>query len=173
MSILTKEEILKEIEAGTIEIVPFDKKQVGPASIDLHLGDRIWTFKGINTTIPVDDRASGAGEALERKNITGEWLLLPHETVIAITKEEIKLPPTLCGWLEGRGRFVHLGLSLHTTPGFIQPGVNGHIFFAITNLGHAALKIHPGTSVCQLILQRTVGKARYKGMFQHFGTRGA
>ena len=173
MSILTRERIQKEIEEGTIEIVPFSKKQVGPASIDLHLGDRIWTFKRINTTIPVDDHASNTGEVLEREIIKGEWLLQPHETVIAITREEIKLPPTLCGWLEGRGRFVHLGLSLHTPPGFIQPGVNGHIFFAITNLGRAALKIRPGISVCQLILQRTVGEARYKGMFQHFGTRRA
>lgn len=49
MSILTQERILKEIADGTIKIVPFDKKQVGPASIDLHLGDVIWAFKRIGT----------------------------------------------------------------------------------------------------------------------------
>ena len=47
---------------------------------------------------------------------------MPHETVITVTKEWVRLSPNLCGQLEGRGRFARLGLSVHIAAGFIQPG---------------------------------------------------
>ena len=39
--ILTRDVIRREIEAGRVVIDPFFADQVGPASIDLHLGDEI------------------------------------------------------------------------------------------------------------------------------------
>ncbi|MGA2317021.1 MAG: hypothetical protein ABSG71_11675 [Thermodesulfobacteriota bacterium] len=45
MGVLTREEILKEISQGTIEIEPFQEDQVGPGSIDLHLGNEFRVFK--------------------------------------------------------------------------------------------------------------------------------
>ena len=39
--ILTRDVIRREIEAGRVVIEPFFADQVGPASIDLHLGDEI------------------------------------------------------------------------------------------------------------------------------------
>ena len=48
MSILTRDEILKLISAGQIRIEPFLEKQVGPASIDLHLGNSFRVFKEIH-----------------------------------------------------------------------------------------------------------------------------
>jgi len=111
MSILARGEILKEIKAGNIEITPFDKSQVGPASIDLGLGNESSMFKRIYRNITVDEQASAEREVLEVYFVRdGEYFsLLPNETVITVTKEGVRLSPNLYGQLEGRGRFARLG----------------------------------------------------------------
>jgi len=168
MSILTKEEILKEIEKKALVITPFSKDQVGPASVDLHLGPEFRMFKKVHQTFIVDDAASSEKELTERTIVKqgNHYLLTPGETVLAVTRERIKLPPYLCGWLEGRGRFARLGLDIRIGAGFVQPGTDNQVFFTITNQGPAVLEIYPGTRICQLILQRTVGEAVYEGKFK-------
>ena len=117
------------------------------------------------TTVPVDPEASAERDLLERKTVTDHYLLLPGEAIIAQTKEKVKLAPDLCGWLEGRGRFARLGLDIRIAAGFIQPGVDAQVFFSITNHSPAALELYPGTKVCQLIVQNTLGEARYTGRY--------
>jgi len=75
------------------------------------------------------------------------------------------LAPSLCGRLEGRGRFARLGLDIRIAAGFIQPGVDSHVFFMISNHSPTALQLYPGTKVCQLIIQETVGEASYEGRY--------
>jgi len=171
MSILTKDEIIKQINAGNIEIKPFDRSQVGPASIDLRLGNEFSTFKRTYRNIIVDEQASAEKEVLEHTSVRNgdHFLLLPHETVIAVTRERVKLSPSLCGQLEGRGRFARLGLSVHIAAGFIQPGIaDSQIFFAITNVGPVALELYPGTTICQLIIHRTIGESTYEGRYKGY-----
>lgn len=173
MSILTKVEIIKEINAGNIEIRPFDKSQVGPASIDLRLGNEFGIFKRTYRNVKVDEEASAEREVLEHTSVRDgdHFLLLPHETVIAVTRERIKLSPSLCGQLEGRGRFARLGLSIHIAAGFVQPGIaDSQLFFAITNVGPVALELYPGTRICQLIIQRTIGESTYEGRYRGYKT---
>lgn len=77
--------------------------------------------------------------------------------------------PNLCGKLEGRGRFARLGLSVHIAAGFIQPGIaDSQIFFTITNVGPVALELYPGTPICQLIIQRTIGESTYEGRYKGY-----
>lgn len=105
--------------------------------------------------ITVDEQVSAEREVLEGKFIRdGDFFsLLPHDTVITVTKERVRLSPNLCGQLEGRGRFARLGLSVHITAGFIQPGIaDSQIFFAITNVGPVALELYPDTPIYQLII---------------------
>ena len=56
MGVLTREEILKEIRKGIIEIEPFDEDQVGPGSIDLRLGSEFRVFKKLRNALVVEDR---------------------------------------------------------------------------------------------------------------------
>ena len=55
--ILTRDVILREIEAGRLAIDPFDPAQVGPASVDLHLGDEIRVMAGGPEVIAVTEDA--------------------------------------------------------------------------------------------------------------------
>lgn len=167
MSVLTRDIIRQAMRDGRITITPSPQAgDIGPASIDLTMGNEIWVFKRVFKALPVDPEASQERELLEKKVVVDKYLLLPGETIIAQTKERVKLAPNLCGWLEGRGRFARLRLDIRIAAGFIQPGVDRPVFFTISNHSPVALELYPGTKICQLIIQETVGEARYEGRYK-------
>jgi dCTP deaminase len=165
MGVLTREEILKEIRQGTIEVEPFEEGQVGPGSIDLHLGREFRVFKKLRNACVVEDSISV--EALTELEAEESFTLMPGETVLGITRERIKLPDTICGWLEGRSRFARMGLVIHMTASFVQPGINNRQVLEIGNLAPFPLVLKPGVRICQMILERTEGKATYRGKFRN------
>lgn len=76
----------------------------------------------------------------------GEHILLPPgqyanfiffhmfaRTCLGITQEKICLSPEYCGLLEGRSRFARLGLFVHITAGFMQPGIENRQVLEIFN----------------------------------------
>jgi len=165
MSVLTRQEILKEIRQGSVEIEPFDEGQVGPGSIDLHLGSEFRVFNKLRNACVVEDNIS-VEDLTERLETEESFTLMPGETVLGITLERIKLPANICGWLEGRSRFARMGLVIHMTAGFVQPGINNRQVLEIGNLAPFPLVLKPGVRVCQMILERTEGKASYDGRFK-------
>jgi len=164
MGVLTRDEVLKEIRGGIVEIEPFDEDQIGPGSIDLRLGNEFRVFKKLRNALVVEDRIT-IEDLTERIEIADSFTLMPGETVLGITQERIKLPPTMCGWLEGRSRFARMGLVIHMTAGFVQPGVNNRQVLEIGNLAPFPLVLKPGVRICQIILERTEGGALYRGRF--------
>ena len=166
MSILTREEILAEIDRGRIKIEPFEPTYLGAASLDLHLGNAFRIFRNTRNPIRVDDDAcfKGVTEGIRIPD-GGQILLMPGETLLGITREKITLADDICGWLEGRSRFARLGLLVHISASFMQPGISNHQVLEITNFGPNPLEIVPGTRICQFIFQRTVGRGRYQGTF--------
>lgn len=166
MSILTRNEILKLVRGGQIKVDPFFPEQVGPASIDLRLGNDFRLFKEARQ--PFDVTEEGALDGItESVHIPdgGSLMLLPGKTCLGITVERITLPPNICGWLEGRSRFARLGLLIHATASFIQPGIDNKQVLEITNNGQIPLNIIPKVALCQLILQECKGEAKYEGRF--------
>jgi len=164
MGVLTREEILKEIRQGTVVIEPFDEEQVGPGSIDLRLGNEFRVFKKLRNACVVEDSIS-VEDLTERLKADDSFTLMPGETVLGITQEKIKLPGTICGWLEGRSRFARMGLVIHMTAGFVQPGIENRQVLEIGNLAPFPLVLKPGVRICQIILDRTEGEASYQGKF--------
>lgn len=166
MGVLTHDEILREIQAGHVEVEPFDEACVGPGSIDLHLGNEFRVFKKLHTIYHVTDTADFE-EITELVRVDDFFVLMPGETVLGITTERLRLPPYLCGRLEGRSRFARLGLMVHITAGFMQPGINNRQVLEISNVSSVPLALHPGTRLCQFIFERTEGEATYHGRFAH------
>ncbi|MFH1332603.1 MAG: dCTP deaminase [archaeon] len=162
--ILTRNEILKEISRGRIKINPFNKNQVGPASIDLTLDNEFRVFKRRLFPYKVDDKSDF--EKVTRKRKAKKYIILhPGEFVLGITKEKITLPENICGWLSGRSKFARLGVSVHITANFIQPGINNKQVLEIKNVSHLPLKLQVGTRIVQIILERTEGGSKYTGRF--------
>jgi dCTP deaminase len=164
MAVLTREQILKEIRGGTIEVEPFGRDQVGPGSIDLRLGNEFRVFKKLRNALVVKDQLS-LEDLTERVVVKESFTLMPGETVLGITQERIKLPGNICGWLEGRSRFARIGLVIHMTASFVQPGINNRQVLEIGNLAPFPLVLKPGVRICQIILERTEGAASYQGKF--------
>ena len=166
MSILTHDEILKEIEAGNIRIDPYYPECLGPASVDLHLGNEFRVFRKVHDIVRVTPDANYE-EITERVLVQDHLLLMPQETVLGITEEKITLSSHLCGWLEGRSRFSRLGLLVHISASFMQPGIENKQCLEISNFSPTPMALFPGTPVCQFIFQRTIGEAKYQGKFRN------
>lgn len=166
MSVLTRREILKLIKSGEVRITPFEPKQVGPGSIDFHLGDRFRVFKKAHKVFHINNGADYRDVTeLVRVGRGGYLLIQPGELVHGITVEKISLPPYLSGRIEGRSRYARIGLLTHLSSSFMQPGSSGKQVLEIANLSPIALALHPGTPICQIILERTEGSEKYKGKF--------
>ena len=162
--ILTRDAIRREIDAGRVIIEPFSLDQIGPASIDLHLGDEIRVMHQGRDPVPVTDDVDYRSFT-EVRPLDVPYALAPGDTIHGITRERITLPGDIAGWLEGRSRFARLGLMIHVTAGFITPGVSNRQVLEISNVSQRPLAIHPGTRLCQIILQRCEGSAVYRGRF--------
>ena len=163
--ILTHDVILAEIAKGRLAIEPLAPEQIGPASIDLHLGDEIRVFDDGTDAIEVTEDADYRAVTRVRR-LDDAYLLKPGETIHAITRERLRLPPDISGWLEGRSRFARLGLMVHVTSGFVAPGVNSRQVLEMSNVADRPLAIHAGVPVCQIVLQRCEGSAVYAGRFK-------
>ena len=165
--ILTHDKILEEIKNGKITITPFDESQVGPASVDLRLSTTFRRYKHVNGVVEVNENVNyeDITDVFElAKNQT--LLIKPGETILGITEEQITLDSSLCGWLEGRSRFARIGLAIHVTAGFMQPGISNKQVLEMTNLGPNPLGLLPGVRICQFVFQRCDGNATYTGRFK-------
>lgn len=159
--ILTKEKVLEEIKKKGIKISPFSRKSLGPASYDLTLGNEFRVYeKGKNVSVK-----EGVNYKKFTKLVKGNIKLKPGDFILGVTKEKITLSENVCGWLTGRSRFARLGLQIHSTAAFLQPGINNKQVLEIYNLSKNTLELKPGTRICQVMFDRTEGKARYKGKF--------
>lgn len=164
MSVLTRERIREEIEEGRIEIDPFEEDQIGPASIDLTLDNQFRIYNEVQEVLDVTEEAD-MEDITRMKTVEDSILLKPGQSMHGITRERVSLPDDLCGWIEGRSRFARLGLLVHVTAGFIQPGVDNQQVLEIANVSPVPLRLHPGTRICQIVLERTEGDARYNGRY--------
>lgn len=168
MTVLAKNKILEEIKKGRVKIEPFNKNQVGPGSIDLTLGTKFRVFERQDDVCQVTEKTDFKKLTREIEITPDNPLLLkPGETVLGVTQEKITLAPEFCGWFEGRSRFARIGLGVHVSAGFIQPGVSNYQVLEITNLGPTPLLLIPGVKICQIVIERCEGGAIYKGRFKN------
>ncbi len=163
--ILTKPEILKEIRAKRVKIAPLSRKAIGPASIDLSLGNKIRVFKPADSIILVNENLDHR-KITEVVDISKGFVLKPRQLILGITKEKITLPEDIAGLLNSRSRFARIGLMSHITAPFLNPGISNYQILEIFNAGQHPLRLTPGTRICQLILVRCQGRAKYRGKFK-------
>lgn len=164
MAVLTREAIQKELASGRLVIEPLTPEQVGPASVDLTLGDEIRVLEPGGESIPIRDETDYRDHTRALR-LARPFVLAPGGTIHGITVERITLPTDLCGFLEGRSRFARLGLMIHVTSAFVQPGVSNRQVLEMSNVSGHPLEIHAGVRLCQLVLMRTEGEATYRGRF--------
>lgn len=159
---LSDKDIYKAMVKGDLLFVgvnpkyPFVKeKQVQPASVDLRLGNRIIRFKENIENFDIknikeidkylDVQYINEGEAIEVK---------PNEILFAQIYEQISIPDYLSARVEGRSRVARLGISVHCTGDYINPGFAGAMPLQIINHNYFPVVLYPYISICQMILYR-------------------
>jgi dCTP deaminase len=163
MAIYTRNEMLKLIKAKKIKIAPFDQSNIGPGSIDLTLSNKFREFKDVWKTFDIKPN-SDYKKITNVKTIKKFYILETKESVLAMAKEKISLPENICGWIMTRSRFARIGLT--ATASFVQPGSENRPVIELFNAGPRPLALYPGTKVAQMVLETTVGTAKYKGKFK-------
>ncbi|MDD4878565.1 MAG: dCTP deaminase [Candidatus Nanoarchaeia archaeon] len=162
MCVLSKDKIMKLINKGKIRVEPFVPSNVGPASIDLRLGNEFRIFKkGGAITAEESIRADNYTKLVKAEKIT----INPGEFIHGITMENITLPENICGFLYGRSKYARLGIVVHATASFIQPGINNKQVLEIKNISPRKIVLTHGLRICQLILMNMKGRGKYTGGF--------
>jgi dCTP deaminase len=169
--ILTHDKILDAVRAGKIQIDPFDERALSAASYDMTLYPQIRVFiEGLNE-IDLMDMARDAHTLMNITKVVdipaeSYYLLKPGELVLGMTVEKLSMAGNIAGSLEGRSRFARMGLMVHITASFLQPGIqNIRQVFEIFNASRNAIKLRSGVRIAQVVFQRCEGTAVYSGIF--------
>lgn len=162
MTILSDKELKKYLNEGKIVIDPLiDEKQIQPSSIDMRIGDEFKVFKVIRKPYidpkDQDDIASYMESMIIEE---GEaFIIHPNEFALATTYEYVKVPDDLVARVEGRSSMGRLGVTMHVTAGFIDPGFEGKITLEISNIGAMPVALYPGQRVCQIVFETMTSPA--------------
>jgi dCTP deaminase len=78
------------------------------------------------------------------------FILHPGEFVLGSTLERLTLPDDLVARLEGKSSLGRLGLLIHSTAGFIDPGFDGHVTLELSNVANLPITIYPAMKIGQL-----------------------
>lgn len=146
--ILADKDILQRIKKGEIKIEPFDKNAVQPSTVDLHLHHEIRVFDNWETGV-VDVKKKIDVSRLVKISERG-FIIHPGEFLLGSTVEKITLPRDIAGKLEGRSSLGRLGLVIHATAGYVDPGFSGWLTFELSNLSRLPIRIYPGMKIAQI-----------------------
>jgi len=156
MAILSDKDIKEYLDAKKIVIDPLnDEQQIQPSSVDLRIGNEFKVFKVIRKPYidPLDeeDLASYMESSIVEKDKA--FIIHPNEFALATTYEYIKVPGDLVARVEGRSSMGRLGVTMHVTAGYIDPGFEGRITLEISNIGAMPVALYPGQRVCQVVFE--------------------
>ena len=152
--VLSDRDIRAEITAGRIVIDPFIPEAVQPSSVDLHLDRRFRVFR--NNRYPYIDVRTEQPELTELVEIAGDepFILHPGEFVLGSTLERVELPNDLVARLEGRSSLGRLGLLIHSTAGYVDPGWEGNLTLELSNVANLPITLYDGMKIGQISFQR-------------------
>lgn len=148
--ILSDVTIREEIAAGRIVIDPFDPTCVQPSSVDLHVDSRFRVFA--NSRYPYIDVRREMPELTELVEAAPDepFILHPGEFVLGSTLERVALPEDLVARLEGKSSLGRLGLLIHSTAGYVDPGWDGYLTLELSNVANLPITIYPGMKIGQI-----------------------
>ncbi len=157
--ILSDRDIRSALASGHIGIEPFDEADVQPSSVDLHVDRLFRTFH--NHRYAVIDVKQEMEDLTELVEVTESepFMLHPGEFVLGSTAEYVKLPHDLVARLEGKSSLGRLGLLIHSTAGYVDPGFEGHLTLELSNVANLPITLYPGMKIGQISFFRLTSPA--------------
>lgn len=149
--ILTDRDLLLNLQKGTFSVYPISPDEdIQPASIDLRLDNVLKTVDGEEIIIPDDG-----------------YTLKPQEFILGSTFQSVHIPSTLVGIVNGKSSLGRLGVMIHVTAGYIDPGFIGNITLELFNVSNKPFVLMSGMKICQLILETVSSEC-----FRPYGSNG-
>ena len=139
-----------ELAKGRIVVTPLNPEDIQPSSIDLHLDGEFRVFH--NNRHPYIDPLADQADLTEgvHASVAEPFVLHPGEFVLAATVEHIELPDDIVARLEGKSSLGRLGLLIHSTAGFIDPGWKGRLTLELSNVANLPVLLTPGMPIGQI-----------------------
>ena len=172
-AVLSDGTIRRLIDEGRIRIDPWDPSLVQPASVDVKLGGSFRVFHNHRASaIDLREPPRNLTEAIE---VTDDepFVIHPGEFCLATTLEWVELPDDIVSRVEGKSSLGRLGLIVHATAGFVDPGWKGALTLELNNLTRIPIKLWPGMLIAQLSFmaldapaQRPYGSAELGSHYQ-------
>lgn len=161
-------DIKEALNKNEIGITPFYHDQLQPASYDLRLGPEFLGFAAHNVG-HIDPAVNQTGELYEvLETRDGAIFVHPGQFVIATSLEEFRFSSEVIGRVEGKSSLGRLGLLIHATAGFMDPGFEGEVTLEITNVAPVPIKLYCGMPIAQMAFDRldTPAHRVYRGKYQ-------
>ena len=149
--VLSDRTIKEEINRGRIIIEPLSPDCIQSASVDLRLDKKLLVFKSQRYPAYIDVRRNM--DYLNELVEVGEdppFFLSPGEFVLASTLESITLPDDIVGRLEGKSSLGRIGLLIHSTAGYVDPGWQGHLTLELSNVAKLPITLYYKMKIGQI-----------------------
>jgi dCTP deaminase len=150
VSVLADRDIRAELEAGRIRIEPYDPTDLQPSSVDLHLDRSFRVFR--NNRYAFIDPREAQPDLTELLGVRDDeaFILHPGEFVLGQTIEWVELPTDLVARLEGKSSLGRLGLLIHSTAGYVDPGWKGTLTLELSNVANLPIALYAGMRIGQI-----------------------
>lgn len=157
------QELIAEEDAVYVEEGPEldEELQIGPSSVDLRLG---YSFGILNTrkveVVDTKDMEKYQKYIEEEEHDPAEGVIVhPGEFILGSSLEGLDVPDDMVARVEGRSSYGRLGIVVHATAGFVDPGFRGQITLEMQNLGNAPVKLYPEDRICQVVFETMTSEA--------------
>ena len=159
--IFSDRSIRDAIDTGRIVIDPYEPDFVQPSSVDLRVGPGFRIF--VNHRYSEIDPRSPQSDLTQLVEISDDepFMLHPGEFVLGSTLERVKLGDDVVARLEGKSSLGRLGLLIHSTAGFVDPGFEGHITLELSNVATLPIAIYVGMKIGQISFYQMTSPAEY------------
>jgi dCTP deaminase len=148
--ILSDRDIRDAIESGRVVIDPYDPRCIQPSSVDLHVDSQFRVFA--NSRYPYIDVRKHMPDLTELVEVKDDepFILHPGEFVLGSTLERVGIPDDLVARLEGKSSLGRLGLLIHSTAGYVDPGWDGYLTLELSNVANLPITLYPGMKIGQI-----------------------
>ncbi len=148
--ILSDRDIKKALEAGKISIEPLFPGSIQPASADLHLGADFLVFN-TNKQVCIDPKES-VDQMMEEVTIDEktQFVIHPGQFALGMTYEVVGVGDDMVGRLEGKSSLGRIGLIIHATAGYLDPGNKLKMTLELHNISPLPIKLYYKMPIAQI-----------------------
>ncbi len=148
--ILSDKDIKKALKDGRITVDPLFPNAIQPASVDVHLGPNFLIFRtDAHVCIDPKDPVEPLMEEVEIDE-NRQFVIHPGEFALGMTYEVVGVAEDMVCRLEGKSSLGRIGLIIHATAGYIDPGNKLKVTLELHNIASLPIKLYYKMPIAQV-----------------------